>query len=309
MGIHSDSALAQAHSLIAQAEPSKARALMEDAITSDLDNADLVFAIKSCKFWEPCMEDRGTLDSYEYGESLVNRWKQYQVIIDHEEAPSEKTLYAFKKGVFSLALESYQNASDGRNEELHAELCRKRGLCYKRLGSYEKALDCLAEACSLKELSAPLIAELADCYDLCGETVKAKLLFREAFFVDARKVNLDYLDSPLIQTVIQYVKKEGYAGTALQEWIPVYGVIIHVLDKKRELRAQELGRLKQEIFARENERKDPANDEALIKPRLMNLYFWLIDYYSATKDSLSKINEILLKIKLLDADIHKQYVG
>lgn len=308
MGIHSDSALAQAYSLIETANPSQARVILEEAITSDIDNAELVFAIKSCTFWAQAMEERGNRDSYEYGELLVNRWQKYTVIIDHEEESYDRTVYSFRKGVFSLALEQYQNASDQHDEQLHAELSRKQGLCYKRLGSYEKALDCLADACKIHEPSAPLIAELADCYDLCGETARAKLLFREAFFVDAQKVDLEFLDSPLISVVVEHVKKEGYTGAALQEWIPVYGVLIHVLDKKRELRAVEVGRLKQEIFARENELKDPANSEELIKPRLMNLYFWLIDHITASKEPLSKMNEVLLKIKQLDQEIHAQYV-
>ena len=94
----------------------------------------------------------------------------------------------------------------------------------------------------------------------------------------------------------------------MQEWIPVYGVLFGVFNIKRELSAPEVGKLKQEIFARENEAKDPSSDKVTLVPRLINLYFWLIDHYVMSNDSSSKINEILLKIKLLSSEIYTMYV-
>ena len=80
-----------------------------------------------------------------------------------------------------------------------------------------------------------------------------------------------------------------------------------VFNIKRPLRSQEIGRLKQDIYAKESEYKDPSNDSELIVPRLLNLYLWLLDYYLLSKESINKINELLLKIKLLDPAIYKEY--
>ena len=156
---------------------------------------------------------------------------------------------------------------------------------------------------------AAVLAEMGDCFSLCGEPKNAKILFKEAFYLDAQKVNIDFLDSPLVSLIVDQVKKDGYEGSALLEWIPVYGVLMDVLNVKRELRSQEVFRLKQEIFAKETEYKDPVHaDSSVIVPRLLNLYFWLIDYYVLSKSSVSKINEVLLKIKVLDKDIYQRYV-
>lgn len=308
MGIQSESALSQSYTLIESGNPGKAKVLLEDALTADLDNQDLVFAVRCCSFWIETFDNLAQLDFFEQGESLVNQWKRFGVIVNREASPLEKTVYAFRKGVFTRALEAYSGIIDDSSTENRAEILRKTGLCYKKLGAYETALNYLTDANNLVQGNAPVLAEMADCYALCGEEKLAKVLFREAFYVDPLKVDLSLLDSPLIKLLVEQVQAKGYAGNVLSEWVPVYGVLLGVFTVKRELRSQEAGRLKQEIYARENELKDPGNDSTIITPRLLNLYFWLIDHYVLSKESVSRINEVLIKIKLLDAGIYKMYV-
>ena len=96
----------------------------------------------------------------------------------------------------------------------------------------------------------------------------------------------------------------------MQEWIPVYGYINKALSIKRELKAVELGRLRQRIFLLENEVKQVSPEERnVVLPRLINAYLWLIDKYSLPPIEQSKIDEILLKIKILDATIYKAIVS
>jgi hypothetical protein len=149
---------------------------------------------------------------------------------------------------------------------------------------------------------------MADCYALCGEEKTAKLLFREAFYIDAQKIDIDFLESELIIRLISRVEENNYSEDVLKEWIPVYGVLLGIFNIRRELRGQEVGKLKQEIYAKENENKNPINDSKILIPKLINMYFWLIDHYVQTKDSGRKINEILLKIKIIDRDIYDLYI-
>ena len=99
-----------------------------------------------------------------------------------------------------------------------------------------------------------------------------------------------------------------YSGPELAEWVPVYGLLYGVLNVKRELRALEFGKLKQAIFALENEVRDgdPSRRDVLA-PKLINHYFWLIDHYVNVNDDRARIHEVLLKIKLLDPDVYKRY--
>ncbi|MCR5218827.1 tetratricopeptide repeat protein [Treponema sp.] len=316
MGIQSQSAFEQAYKLMEICCLEEAGTVLNDTLTSDLDNKDIVYSIQYCAFWQKTLEKLPKLDSFDQGESLVNHWKDFMTVIQPAKVLKEseflgKTVYSLKKGIFSQALECYTRALDRStgDESLCAEINRKRGLCYKKLGSYENALECLSQSVQLLPNNAAAVAEKADCYALCGETRYAKLLFKEAFFMNARKIDFDFLDSPLINLLINEVRAKGYEGDALHEWIPVYGVLLGVFNKKRELKFLEVLRLKQEIYSRENELKDPSCNSAVVTPRLINLYFRLIDHYVLSKENIASINEILLKIRDHDRTIWKIYVN
>ena len=111
----------------------------------------------------------------------------------------------------------------------------------------------------------------------------------------------------MITRLVAAVAEKGYSGPALKEWLPVYGVLLGVLNVKRELRSIEFGRLKQSIYSLERELRDGKGDVSLIKPRLINRYFWLIDHYVAVKEAQDKIDEVYLKIRSVDANVYHHY--
>lgn len=247
------------------------------------------------------------LEVSERGEGLIAHWRNFLLKLDRQK-PVERTLFALQKGIFTLALQNFTELLDDCFPQQQTEIRRKIALCYKKLGQYETALKTLKDKNIFAERSAATLAEIADCYALCGDEKKAKVLFREAFFIDAQKVDISLLDSELICCLIRQVKKKGYTGCALQEWIPVYGVIYGIFNVKRELRGTEFGLLLQGIYARENELRDPVCNTQILTPKLINMYFWLIDHYVRTESNSEKINEVLLRIKLLDRNIYDLYV-
>ena len=103
----------------------------------------------------------------------------------------------------------------------------------------------------------------------------------------------------------------GYAETVLKEWIPVYGVLLGVLNVKRELRPLEYGKLKQSIYSLEKRIQEGVKGseyEALV-PRLLNRYFWLIDHYVNAHENREWVEEVLNKIKMIDEHIYSQYIN
>ncbi|WP_407396749.1 tetratricopeptide repeat protein [Treponema sp.] len=308
MSIQSDKALEEALKLIESCTFRQPLELLKDILPGELGDKRLVFAIKCCDFWAKTDDSLSETSCFEQGEWLLNQWKKFQMILEFAEPDCDKIIYSFKKGIFSKALEVYSKANDEKDPKFKSEILRKTGLCYKKLGSYEMGLRFLTEANAMVPGQAQLIAEMADCYAFYGETKNAKMLFKEAFYMDARKIDLTFLDSPLIRVLIEKVEDAGHTGQALLEWIPVYGVILGIFNVKRQLKSQEVLRLKQEIYSKEGEMKDSSSNKDFLKPHLINLYFWLIDYYVLEKDSVSNIKEILLKLKLLDPEIHKLYV-
>jgi len=167
----------------------------------------------------------------------------------------------------------------------------------------------LEQAVRIKKEDAETLAEVADINALLAQTKAAKALFREAFFLDPSKIDLLFLESALIQKLIDKVASLGYGKEELCEWIPVYGYLWGVFSIKRELKQMEAGRLKQSIFSLETEYEANPSKRQKIKPRLLNHYFWLIDHYEISREEPSLVEETLLKIKVTDPDIYTMYTG
>jgi tetratricopeptide (TPR) repeat protein len=301
--------LAHAYDLLKSGELEQANRELTAILQQDLENTEIIYALTCINYWtEQLKKAQNASSAFDKGEFLVSQWKSFTLYIQKQEEECEHVLYAIKNCVFTLALHFYQELYREEGTAQDPELYRKIGLCYKSLGDYEKALHLLEQAKDGDKDSPEILAELADCYALCGEVRLAKVLFREAFFHGAARVEPYFLESEIIQRLMAQVCALGYTGAEIVEWLPVYGVLYGVLNVKRELRALEFGKLKQAIFALENELKDaPDATRSLLVPRLINHYFWLIDHYINVNDDKTRINEVLLKIKLLDTDVYNRY--
>ncbi|MBQ0003306.1 MAG: hypothetical protein KBT21_07190 [Treponema sp.] len=288
----------------------QAHDILNSIIEEAIENPKIEFAVNCFSFWTNIIHQLDKIDDcYERAEILLTEWTNFQTFITNPKYRIDDfVLYCFKTGVFTLALQNYETLLNVQDFDQRAEICRKIGLCYKKIGQYETAKNCLAESNRLKSGVSAVIAELADCFALCGEDRQAKVLFREAFFIDPLKVNLSFLDSELIMCLIKKVEEKGYSGSTLQAWIPVYGQIFGLFTVKRQLRPQEVSKLRQEIYAAENEMKDPSCNTEYLTPRLCNLYFWIIDHYAMNREENSRINEILQRLKILDRVIYELYV-
>ncbi len=308
MDYQTEQGLKEALLCLESGNPGRALQELRETLENDLSNQEITFTIKCCNYWINLINALSEMETpFERGERLIQEWKEFLKYIKNSEKIYEPAIYSTCKGIFSLALQNYTRLLDEKDSVQKSEILRKIGLCYKKLGEYDNAKMCLSESNSYHKDQADVLAELADCYALCGEDKAAKVLFREAFFLDFKKIDLDFLDSELIKRLIEKTAQKGFAGDSLKAWIPIYGVLWGVFTIKRALRSQEVGKLKQDIYALENEFKDPSRSSELQIPRLINMYFWLIDYCQEAHDE-QLINEILLKIKILDTNIYNLYV-
>lgn len=309
MNIQTENGIKEALTYLESGNPEKAHMIIAPLFESDLESKELVYTTQVCTFWTGTIRNLSNMaDPFERAESLLNEWKLFGPHMTKfgEYLPA---FYAIQKGVFSLALENYIKLFDQPATKLKSDIYRKAGMCYKKLGSFENATRCLSDANNLNPLQAPILAELADCFSLCGDDKKAKVMFREAFFIGPEQIDTDFLDSGLIKSLISKLSEKGYHGRILNEWIPVYGVLWGVFNIKREMKSQEIAKLKQDIYSMEMERKNPSCDDEILIPRLLKSYFWLIDQYVLKNVMDTQTNEILLKIKILDSNIYDLYVG
>ena len=281
---------------------------LEKVLEMDMEYPGAASALKCAVFWNERLEkDRLPGDGFERGEMLLAQWRLFLAFVDRLADVPEMHLFAIKHFVFSSALSSYLGAGAGP-EPTDADILLQLGRCFKGIGNYEKAIEHLERANGEKRDDARILAELADCYSLVNESRAAKVFFREAFFIDAQAVDLAALESPLVGRLAAKLRETGYAGPALNEWIPVYGAIWGVFSVRRELKPLELGKLKQGIHTLEKDLGTVAAREITV-PRLINRYFWLIDHYLASGEERERIDEVLLKIRDLDPRVHREYTS
>ena len=287
----------------------RAKTLVEDALANDLENAEVIFALRCVNFWAGKLAEPEGATSEEQGDFLLRAWTRFVSLIIDDSEQFERCMNAVRTGIFSTALDNFLEALGGHKNPREGELYCKAGICHKKLGEYETALSFLSQASAILPNVPTILAEIADCYALCGNERAAKVLFRDAFFLGASSVDTSFLDCLMVLRLLKQVEQKGFSGDELLEWLPVYGVLYGVFNIKRELRPPEASKLKQAIFMLESELKSGAENAVLLVPRLINHYFWLIDHFAAIQGERNSIEETLLKIKLLDVNIYKQYAG
>ena len=285
-----------------------AEANLEEALKADFEDEEVISSLKCIHFWKERFDRFDeTANDFEKGDFLLREWKAFHTFLDRVPQAVAECLYALRQWVFSAAFDTYQRfarVNEGNDPELHFRI----GLCLKGTGDYQHAVEYLEKASGSDGENAGYLAELADCYAFLNEVRVSKVFFREAFYIDPQGIELQYLESLLIRRLIDEVNGKGYSEAVAREWIPVYGVIYGVFSVKRELRPLELGKLRQSIFALEK-RIVEQSDEPHLVPRLINRYFWLIDHYISIKDSRTKIDEILNKIRDLDQEVYELYAN
>lgn len=255
-------------------------------------------------YWKNKLDASQRLDRYLRSEFLLKQWDEF---LDTTESRhlSEGLLYALKYYIYQQALTGYLELYN-LSEVADPFVLKQLGLIYKGLGNYESALASLELALTQSRQDARIMFLLADCYALVGDETRANLFFREAFFLDPEAFELQVCEAPAIRELVNSLQELGLDERELKYWIPIYANLEGLFNIKRELKPLEIGRLTQAILELEEiYKKNPDN---CLKALLLNRYFWLIDHYRTIKAPLEDLEELLLKIKRLDAKLFAKYI-
>lgn len=301
--------ISEAYKFLSDLDIDAAQASMQSALELDFEDEELLYAMKCARWWSDSYGKAVAIgDPFESGEFIVARWKAFKSFLAKLGPVRERPASAFKQFAFGAALVSYGRlASDG--ESADPEIVLRLGRASKGHGDYEAAVRHLEGAAKSKRDDPAILAELADAYALIDEQRASKALFREAFFINPQRIDVELLESSAFARLAEKVAEIGKEGIEFAEWIPVLGELLGVFSVKRELKPVEAGKLRQSIYELETELAADGSRRAILVPRLINRYFWLIDHYMNRKEDKSKIDELLLKIKLLDPIVYKQYIA
>jgi len=282
--------------------------LLDKAHSLNYENLEVKTALRACGYWKQRQQNLETIyNDGSKGNYLYRQWKnyisRYQASFEH---PLDAGSACIKKWVLAKAL-SYYRKQAFETSDIEAFLQASR--CQKALGNYEECIATLRGAVGLSGGSnSRLLAELADAYALIGESQSAKVLMREALFLDASMVELDEIISPLFRRLIDRLGKEIESEKLnFPEWLPVYGAVWGVLDVKRELSAVEYGKLKQSIYALKSEIAIDNERKATLAPKLINHLLRLIDHYQISGANREAIEDVLVSIKLLSPVIYRDH--
>ena len=261
--------------------------------------------IRCCKYWIDKFEEinkNGEETDYEKGIALINELQ----IFEKNNINENENKKVINSVISSVLLKIIGLLKDdlglGINNDSVSSLYLI-ALSYKKIGDYKNAIKYLEEVVSKNKNDANGIALLADCYDLISETDKAKVLFREAFFINPQIIDLKKLESTLILNLLSNLKAYGFDDNDLVSFIPVYGRVLGFFNVYRELFPVELKKIENEIFLLENSIKETTENNQK-KAKLINCYLWLYDYYTikeSGKDMLLFEN----KIKNMSVEIYE----
>ncbi len=280
------------------------------ALALDFEYPETLFSLKCASFWTDRSDRIAAIRApFERGEYILAQWTGFTSFLAKLAGDFEPARYAFRRFVFGMALREYLAVPEADREKCEADLEFRLGRCRKCCGDYDAAIRHLETAARARREDADTLAELADAYALSGEMRSSKALFREAFYLDPSAIDMSFLESEMIGRLAARVAALPMEAPLIAEWIPVYGTLYGVFTVKRELRQVEVGRLKQSISELERDYKDNPHEASPLRPRLINRYFWLVDHYESIGEAHSRIDEILLKIRLLDQSVYALYTA
>ena len=166
----------------------KVAEVLEEALSLDFENDEVLFALKCAQFWSDKTDKYDSIgDKGEAGSYLLDQWKNFILFLDRSADRYENCLYPLRQYVFDRALSCFSEYS-GRHGKHEAGTFFRIGKCYKGLGDYERALEYLEVSNHQKADDPEILAELADCYAFIGEVKAAKVFFERLFLSILKKL-------------------------------------------------------------------------------------------------------------------------
>jgi tetratricopeptide (TPR) repeat protein len=298
----------RAHKLLEEGNFSDAIDLFEIIAAENEGYPGVTDGIRAARFWlGRANKIKKYSNPYDKARLLLKEWRDFEKYMIKNSVKHGRSTAAIQKYIFGDIIESFTKAY---NEGVAPDtaILVQIGDCFKKLGNFERAIDIFEYARSFDKEDPALLSKLGDCYFSIDETSKAKVLFREAFFIDPGLIELDCIESPFIHMLYKKTVQQIQDPAVSIYWVPVIAELSRAFNVKREPMKGEVDRLREEIQKLEAEYSTNKKRRDYIKPKLINHYFWLIDSLKIVGGSKKEIEASLGRINEIDAEVFSMYM-
>lgn len=257
---------------------------------------------KIIKYWINRSENINKIkDSYEKGLYLLNEWKNFCNYVNKCDVSKIVEFESINYFIHKTALDSFIKARDeGEFKDNNIDLLLRIYICYKELGEFDEGIKILKYAYSLNH-SPQILLLLADIYYLKGEYLNSRILFKEVFFFEnCFDLKFDDISCDKIFEIIEKIKRDGVNEFAINYWIPIYGFIDGFFNLRREIKKEEIDRIKSNILELERSFYNDKKENDILKLILIKNYIILIEYNFYQEKDIDKCEQYFDKLKNID---------
>lgn len=278
-----------------------------DLLKKGADSVRIDTGIKCAKYWNHRISDILKMKSnLDRGKYILDEWGKFIAFLNSSASAGrvyeEKVCDFAKQYIITLGVEDLIEAYKVKNYP-DTDLLILIAESFIQLSDYHKAIETIEYARAYRKRDAYILALLADSYYGCNEIRRAKVFFREAFFLRPEAIPLEKIQCQLIKDIIAEIKNAGVEYVA--PWISVYGMIGKHFNIRKELSLDEAKELVNDVNRMENEYKQKMNKNFL--PYLLSRYLYLIDYLELQVGNKDEAMNIKNRFKAVDPAIYEWY--
>ncbi len=286
----------------------KALKVMETILEKSIDFPGIEDSVRSLMFWTNRWDkvlkfERGL----KRAQLLINEWNTFETFVEKNKINFEEIIinlknYIFKKIIKNLII-AYQSS-----DVPDIEILLKIGKIFIAIDEIDRAIETFEYARMFKKENSLLLSMLAEAYNRKGNFRRAKILFKEAFFYAPEQIDFGLIKADYILGLRAKLGKIFADKKLIAYWLPVYAEIYNILDVKRELAKAEIEKLLVEVESLEKEYEIKKFSNKELEPKLINKYFWIIDYYKLQNFNDEYANVFKEKLKNINIEIYNMYM-
>ncbi|MGL4562471.1 MAG: hypothetical protein ACRCVW_01265 [Brevinema sp.] len=254
-------------------------AIMDDSSISNWRDDIL----KTTRFWQKRL-DLFSYNDHKSGSILFAEWEDFVDFCCEYHIKTYPVFLATKSYVFKKIVDFLSRASrdcDNSNREILVQLAYafyEANMVDRSVETLEFVLGRFPDEDDFRVYT--LLGEIYASVPSGDHPQKdlAVLMFNELFLKCVDDVDLTLIEYDPISVIAQMIHNDLFPENHIKYWIPIYGYLYGGLTVRRNLRYEEYKKLQEKISYFENEIRNGDNLEVLI-PKLLNIYFWVFDYY------------------------------